>query len=229
MTTMIQDDLTYPERELPERLRPENPESSMELELRPGDRYGWWEDHEAEGSHEVAMVHGAVNNCRTRILLATGASVSMIGLDLARRLKLKLRIRDPIRVAGLGGVPTYIPASARIKITLGPRIVYVMSVYVANIGEGVEVLLGMNFMHAAGVRLSVREGLVQLPDEETVMMYGDLVPEHSDWICQCVLAVKSTPLGRSGMTRANVNMKSSNLDFVIAGYPRSSTQQRPGV
>jgi hypothetical protein len=175
---MIQDDLTYPERELPERLRPENPESSMELELRPGERYGWWEDHEAEDSHEVAMVHGAVNNCRTRILLDTGASVSMIGLDLARRLKLKLRMRDPIRVSGLGGVPTYISASVRIKITLGPRIVYVMSVYVANIDEGVEVLLGMNFMHAAGVRLSVREGLVQLPDEETVMMYGDQVHEH---------------------------------------------------
>jgi hypothetical protein len=140
---MIQDDLTYPERELSERLRPENLESSMELELRPGERYGWREDHEAEDSHEVAMVHGAVNNCRTRILLDTGVSVSMIGLDLARRLKLKLRIRDPIRVSGLGGVPTYISASARIKITLGPRIVYVMSVYVANIGDGVEMLLGI--------------------------------------------------------------------------------------
>jgi hypothetical protein len=104
--------------------------------------------------------------------------VSMIGLDLARRLKLKLRMRDPIRVSGLGGVPTYISGSARIKITLGPRIVYVMSVYVANIGEGVEVLLGMNFMHVAGVRLSVREGLVQLPDDETVMMYGDQAHEH---------------------------------------------------
>ncbi|GMF42837.1 unnamed protein product [Phytophthora fragariaefolia] len=93
-------------------------------------------------------------------------------MDIARRLKLKLRMRDPIRVAGLGGVPTYISASARINITLGPRIVYIMTVYVANIGEGMEVLLGMNFMYAAGVRLSVRDGLIQLPDEETVVMCG---------------------------------------------------------
>jgi predicted aspartyl protease len=124
-----------------------NPESSMELELRPGERYGWWEEHESEGSHKVDMVHRTVNTCRTRILLDTEASVSMIGLDLARRFKLKLRMRDPIRVSGLGGVPTHISASARIKITIGPRIVYIMSVYVASVGEGVEVLLGMNFMH----------------------------------------------------------------------------------
>jgi hypothetical protein len=42
----------------------------------------------------------------------------------------------------------------------------------------VEVLLGMNFMHAAGVMLSFPEGLVQLPDKETVMMYGDQIHEH---------------------------------------------------
>ncbi|GMF15724.1 unnamed protein product [Phytophthora fragariaefolia] len=69
--------------------------------------------------------------------------------------------------------PTYISTSAKIKITLGPRVVYVMTVYVANIGEGPEVLLGMNFMYAAVVRLCLQEGLVQLPDEKTVVMCGN--------------------------------------------------------
>ncbi|KAE9181164.1 hypothetical protein PF002_g27354 [Phytophthora fragariae] len=55
---------------------------------------------------------------------------------------------EPIKVPGLGGVPTYITASARVKITLGVRVVYVMNVWVTNIGEDVEVLLGMNFMYA---------------------------------------------------------------------------------
>ncbi|GMF49723.1 unnamed protein product [Phytophthora fragariaefolia] len=145
MTTLIQDGPGDPERDRPEWLYPDY-ERLVELELRPGERL---------------------------ILLDTGASVSMISLDLARRLKLKLRMRDPIRVFGLGEVPTHISASARIKITLGPRIVYVMTVYVAGIGEGLEVLLGMNFMYAAGVRLSLREGPIQLPDEETVVMCGN--------------------------------------------------------
>ncbi|GMG18130.1 unnamed protein product [Phytophthora fragariaefolia] len=46
-----------------------------------------------------------------------------------------------------------------------------MELWVANIGEGVDVLLGMNFMYSAGVRRA-REGLVKLPDEETVLLVG---------------------------------------------------------
>ncbi|GMF41147.1 unnamed protein product [Phytophthora fragariaefolia] len=101
MTTLIQDEPGDPERDRPEWLHPDS-KRLVELELRPGERYGWWENHEAEDRCEVATVHGAVNNCRTKILLDTGASVSMISLDLARRLKVKLLMRDPIRVSGLG-------------------------------------------------------------------------------------------------------------------------------
>ncbi|KAE9274998.1 hypothetical protein PR003_g29454, partial [Phytophthora rubi] len=149
------------------------------MELGPGQRYGWWSDHEQEDSREVASVHGAVNDLRVQILLDTGASESMVSLNLARRLKLKLQmLPEPIKVSGLGGVPTYITASAKVKITLGVRVVYVMNVWVTNIAEDVEVLLGMNFMYAAGVRLSVREGLIQLPDEETILMCGVMSRQH---------------------------------------------------
>jgi hypothetical protein len=129
-------------------------------------------DHEPEKDmRQVAIVHGAVNDVRVKILLDTGASVSMISLDLARRLKVNLNRHKQIKVSGLGGIPTCITASTQIKVTLGFRVDYVMDVWVANIGEGVDVLLGMNFVYSAGVRLCIREGLVQLPDEETVVLY----------------------------------------------------------
>jgi hypothetical protein len=144
----------------------------LEYRLSPGERYGWWVDHEPEKDmRQVAMVHGAVNDVRVKILLDTGASVSMISLDLARRLKVNLNRHKLIKVSGLGGIPTCITASTQVKVTLGFRVVYVVDVWVANIGEGVDVLLGMNFMYSAGVRLCIREGLVQLPDEETVVLY----------------------------------------------------------
>ncbi|POM69690.1 Hypothetical protein PHPALM_14017 [Phytophthora palmivora] len=108
---------------------------------------------EKEDKQQVATVHGAVNDFRTQILLDTGATVSMISLDLARRLKLKLNSQKRIKVSGLGGVPTYITASTQIKVTLGRRVVYILDVWVTNIGEGVDVLLGMDFMYSAGVRL----------------------------------------------------------------------------
>ncbi|GMG15702.1 unnamed protein product [Phytophthora fragariaefolia] len=138
-----------------------------EFRLGPGQRYGWWKEHSIDETKKVVMVHDAVNNCRTDILLDSGASISM---DVARRLKLRLKFCKQLRVSELGGVPTIITATTEVKITLGPRVVYIMELWVANIGEGVDVLLGMNFMYSAGVRLCAREGLVKFPDEETVLL-----------------------------------------------------------
>ncbi|POM74848.1 Hypothetical protein PHPALM_8129, partial [Phytophthora palmivora] len=158
---------------------PAEPEGPAQFKLNFGERYGWWAHHdEKEDKQQVATVHGAVNDFRTQILLDTGATVSMISLDLARRLKLKLNSQKRIKVSGLGGVPTYITASTQIKITLGRRVVYILGVWVTNIGEGVDVLLGMDFMYSAGVRLCIREGTVALPDEESVLMYGYMIRKH---------------------------------------------------
>ncbi|OWZ13902.1 hypothetical protein PHMEG_00012701 [Phytophthora megakarya] len=128
-----------------------------EFRLKRGERYGWWHDHVQEENRKIALVHGAVNNLRTDIFLDSGASGSMVSLGLARRLKLKLKHDKQISVSGLGGVPTSITASAEVKITLGSRVVYVVDVWVANIGGGLDVLLGLNFIFSAGVRLCVKE------------------------------------------------------------------------
>ncbi|POM62245.1 LOW QUALITY PROTEIN: reverse transcriptase [Phytophthora palmivora] len=168
---------------------PAEPEGPAQFKLNFGERYGWWAHHdEKEDKQQVATVHGAVNDFRTQILLDTGATVSMISLDLAHRHKLKLNSQKRIKVSGLGGVPTYITASTQIKITLGRRIVSILDVWVTNIGEGVGVLLGMDFMYSAGVRLCIREGTVALPDEESVLMYGYMIRKHRE------LNIPITPL-----------------------------------
>ncbi|OWY94443.1 hypothetical protein PHMEG_00035825 [Phytophthora megakarya] len=149
-------------------------EFPVEFRLRDGERYEWWTSHQpGKEKRTIAMVHGAVNYVRTRILLDTGAR--MISLDLARKLKLKLNRQNQVKVFELGGVPAQITASAKVKITLGSRVVYIMEFWVANIGEGLDVLLGMNFMFRAGVCVCVREGLVQLPDKESILMYDENV------------------------------------------------------
>jgi hypothetical protein len=158
---------------------PTDPEEPTEFRLQPGERYGWWAENDPEeGGRQVATVHGAVNNLRVKVLLDTGATMSMISLDLARTLKLKINSHKRIKVSGLGGVPTYISSSAEVKVTLGHRVVYILELWVTNIGEGVDALLGMDFMVRAGVRLCIRYGLVVLPDQETVWMYGDVIRKH---------------------------------------------------
>ncbi|POM79163.1 LOW QUALITY PROTEIN: Reverse transcriptase [Phytophthora palmivora] len=132
---------------------PAEPEGPAQFKLNFGERYGWWAHHdEKEDKQQVATVHGA----------------------------LKLNSQKRIKVSGLGGVPTYITASTQIKITLGRRVVYILDVWVTNIGEVVDVLLGMDFMYSAGVRLCIHEGTVALPDEESVLMYGYMIRKHRE-------------------------------------------------
>ncbi|KAJ0390962.1 hypothetical protein P43SY_011607 [Pythium insidiosum] len=91
------------------------------------------------------------------ILLDSGSTTSMMSLDLARQLGLKLRFDERLRVKGIGNVTTYVSAKATVKITLGASVVYYLEIWCGNIGEGIQCLLGMDFMIAAGVRLGARE------------------------------------------------------------------------
>ncbi|OWY94765.1 hypothetical protein PHMEG_00035414, partial [Phytophthora megakarya] len=181
-------------------------------------RYGWWEDHDSENSYEIATVCGAINDRQTRILLDTGASVSIVSLDLARRLSLKIRTHRHIKVSGLGGIPTYISAHARVKITLGWEVVYIQDVSIENIGEGVDVLLGMNFMYSAGVRLCIREGLVELLDEEDVGMYDD-VPRKRRGLELSVCVKESLYLrpGQASVVKIEYGQTNPQQEVVWAG------------
>ncbi|KAE8980596.1 hypothetical protein PR001_g24239 [Phytophthora rubi] len=150
------------------RLDVSNLETQTEVRLKAGEKFGWWKDHELDGDRKVAMVHGAVSHHRVPIMLDTGVTVNMVSADLARKLKLKLSVHDPLRVSGLGVVPTIIRSKAQVRLTICPKVVHILDVWVANIGEGIDALLGMDFMYSAGVRICAREG--KLPDEETIML-----------------------------------------------------------
>jgi hypothetical protein len=76
-------------------------------------------------------------------------------------------------VSGIGGVVSKVTARAKVKLTLGVSVVYGMEIWVGNIGEGIECLLGVDFMTAAGVRLSLQDHSVHLPDEEPLPLVSD--------------------------------------------------------
>ncbi|OWZ19788.1 LOW QUALITY PROTEIN: hypothetical protein PHMEG_0005910 [Phytophthora megakarya] len=93
-------------------------EDPLEVALGPGQRYGWWKI--------------IIQRTRIRSRLCVGRSMigergysetRVLRLDLARRLSHKIRMHRQIKVSGLGGIPTYIFAHARVKITLGWEVV----------------------------------------------------------------------------------------------------------
>ncbi|KAE9003002.1 hypothetical protein PR001_g18099 [Phytophthora rubi] len=191
----------------------------IEFRLEPGERFGWWKDHESDDDRKVATVHGAVNNHRIPIMLDTGASVSMVSADLARKLKLKLSVHSPLRVSGLGGVPTIIRSKVQVKDTIGPRVVYILDLWVANIGEGIDTLLGMDFLYSAGVRICVREELVKLPDEETILLNQGGAIRKAQGLDLAVMPDYTARLlpGRSVVVQIRYAQMDSHRDVVWAG------------
>jgi ribonuclease HI len=150
------------------------------------------------GKIGIATVHGAVCDHRVNILLDSGSSTSMISLDLARKLGLKLSFNERLKVTGIGGVVTHVTAKAAVKVTLGLGIIYYLDLWAGNIGEGIDCLLGFDFMVRAGVRLCANDGSVRLPDEERVPLvasgFRPKLPERVSVNTQRELYV---PLGRS--------------------------------
>ncbi|GMF52838.1 unnamed protein product [Phytophthora fragariaefolia] len=199
MTSPIDNRPMLPKRELLDYPRSPSipaPEGPVELRLSPGERYGWWADHDPEEEkRQVVRVHGAVSDFRTPILLDTGATVSV----------------------RIGSVPTYISSSTQVKVTSGHRVVYTLDLWVTNIVEDVDVLLGMDFMFSAGVRLCIREGLVILPDKDSILMYGDVIQRRQG------LDLPAPPIGvhlrpgESANVRIRYGQSNPKTDVVWAG------------
>ncbi|KAJ8575380.1 hypothetical protein ON010_g3832 [Phytophthora cinnamomi] len=141
------------------------------LKLLPGERLGWWSawkfDHRARMR---ALARGAVNDVRTRVLLDTGANVSVISERFAKKLWLR-EIQGHGRCMEIQGFTKGTMATARrtlVKVTLGWERVYEFELWIMDHGAGVDVVLGTDFMIPAGVRLDMFHATAKLPGEVSI-------------------------------------------------------------
>ncbi|GMF16709.1 unnamed protein product [Phytophthora fragariaefolia] len=114
-----------------------------------------------------ALVQGAVNDARTRILLDTGANVSVISERFAKQLRLR-EVRDHGRCMEIQGFTKGTMATTKralANVTLGWNQVCEYELWVMDHGAGVDVVLGTDFMIPAGVRLDLFHATARLPDE----------------------------------------------------------------
>ncbi|OWZ03466.1 hypothetical protein PHMEG_00024802 [Phytophthora megakarya] len=112
---------------------------------------------------------GAIDDTRTRILLDTGANVSVISAAYAKRLRLR-EVSDHGRSLEVRGINPGVLETRRralVKITLGWERVYEFEMWIMEHTAGVDVVLGTDYMIPAGVRLDLFHGTARLPDEVT--------------------------------------------------------------
>ncbi|GMF36978.1 unnamed protein product [Phytophthora fragariaefolia] len=138
------------------------------IKLLSGERHGWWSDQKFDKRVRMrALVQGAVNDARTRILLDTGANVSVISERFTKQLRLR-EVRDHGRCMEIQGFTKGTMATTKralAKVTLGWNQVYEYELWVMDHGVGVDVVPGTDFMIPAGVRLDVFLATARLPDD----------------------------------------------------------------
>ncbi|GMF49827.1 unnamed protein product [Phytophthora fragariaefolia] len=175
----IDGELGYPERESPAmmsnadttRLETGATGRPKTMRLLPGERLGWWSAQKFDRRVRMrALVMGAVNDQRAKILLDTGANSSAINEVFARKLRLKRQAsRDvQIEVQGIGKDKVGTSTRAWVKLTLGWEASYEFEVWVMDHHAGVDLILGTDFMIPAGIRLDLYNSLAKLPDEVVV-------------------------------------------------------------
>ncbi|GMF49756.1 unnamed protein product [Phytophthora fragariaefolia] len=125
----------------------------MILDISSGESRGYWKYHVPDKKFKQAKAVGKINNAKATLLFDSGAEVSILDTAFAR------------------------------KITLAGSLVYFFDAWVGPPTGGQDLILGMDFMVPAGIRLDLANGTICLPDEVRIQLagrrplYGDKVEQ----------------------------------------------------
>ncbi|GMF49741.1 unnamed protein product [Phytophthora fragariaefolia] len=147
------------------------------IRLHDGERRGWWSAKQFDRRTRMrAIVMGAVNDRRAKLLLDTGASVSVISKSLAEKLKLITSVSAGRRI-GVQDITEDKVSSCEWdtgKLTLGSELTYELIIWVVPQCAGVDVILVTDFMIPAGVRLDLLRSTMLNPDEVVIPLLNSL-------------------------------------------------------
>ncbi|POM64179.1 LOW QUALITY PROTEIN: Reverse transcriptase [Phytophthora palmivora] len=158
----------------------------MALEISPGESRGYWKYHVPDKKFKQSKAMGKINNKKATLLFDSGVEVSILDVTFAHKVGCHIDEDQTLECEGVGRSPYKIEGRTRLKITLAGSLVYFFDAWVGPPTGGQVLILGMDFMVPAGIRLDLADGTTCLPDEVRCQMagrrplYGDKV-EHVCW------------------------------------------------
>ncbi|ETI30365.1 hypothetical protein F443_22514, partial [Phytophthora nicotianae P1569] len=126
-----------------------------------------------------AKTGGKINNEKADLLLDSGAELSILDAAFARKVGCYVEESRQQECVGIGEGVYVTKGRTKIKVTLAGSLVYCFDVYVGET-TGQNVILGMDFMVPAGIRLYLADGTFCLSDEIRIQLSGrrPLYGEH---------------------------------------------------
>lgn len=151
------------------RLRSDYDRLSQSLILCPGEKRGYW--NESKRVPPQTIVQAAVNDQRAKILMDSGADMSIIDPKIARDIGAEIETSEATNATGVGGITYHTEGKATIKVTLAGHLVYFFTLWVGKLGN-TDLILGTDFMRSARIRLDVADESVCMPDEIRIPCEG---------------------------------------------------------
>ncbi|GMG15062.1 unnamed protein product [Phytophthora fragariaefolia] len=158
-------------------------EMTMTLNLLHGESRGYWKSHVPDKKFRQAKATGEINNENATLPFDSGAEVSILDTAFARKVGCYINDSQKLECEGVGNNPYMASGRTSVKLTLAGSLVYYFDVWVGPPAGGQDLILGMDFMVPAGVRLDLADGSLSLPDEIRIHLagrrplYGEKVPQ----------------------------------------------------
>ncbi|GMF31593.1 unnamed protein product [Phytophthora fragariaefolia] len=146
-------------------------EVKMILDISSGESRGYWKYHVPDKKFKQAKAVGKINNVKATLQFDSGAEVSVLDTAFARKVGCYVDNSQTLQCEGVGKSPYMAEGRTRLKITLAGSLVHFFDAGVGPPTRGQDLILGMDFMVPAGIRLDLADGAIGLPDE--VRILGD--------------------------------------------------------
>ncbi|GMF46594.1 unnamed protein product [Phytophthora fragariaefolia] len=133
-------------------------EVMMALNLLHGESRGYWKYHVRDKKFRQAKVTGKINSEKDTLLFDNGAEVSILVAAFARKVECYIDNSQELESEAVGKNPYTANGRTRVKLTLAGSLVYYFDVWVSPPTGGQDLILGMDFMAPAGIRLDLAGG-----------------------------------------------------------------------
>ncbi|OWZ10753.1 hypothetical protein PHMEG_00016349 [Phytophthora megakarya] len=103
------------------------------MDLLPGESRGYWKHHSPGKWFRQAKITGKIHNEKAILLLDTGAEVSIVDTDFARKIECYIDSSQIEDCVGIGDNVYETEGRTRIKVTLAESLVYFFDIWVGDL------------------------------------------------------------------------------------------------